>query len=1020
MRPLKLRVEGLRSYRSATEIEFPDDNLMAIVGDTGAGKSSLLEGITYALYGWSTWSGQAGDLISDHAATMTVELTFRAEGRTQVVTRSMSRGAYPPPVHKLECLDDHRRVDGKSAVTRAVEELLGGLDVNGFLRTVILPQGRFAQLLMASKAERDGVLKNIFRVDHLEATRERARVLVEALRPKFDALKVLRMRYLEDPAASEKDALRRLAGAEERAAELSAAGEAISKAEADSRKAAERAVLIQTVSEALRVSEVSAAAAALRELAGEAAERDQRIAAAEAMCERLQTEVTARRTDLADLERAHGSVAVLTGVRSAVSGLIQDASDVLDLMDEYGLRQEEVSATEKEVARLEAQAKAAQQLEAQAKSHAEEARRLVASRTVERDAVREAVRRARETRDRARDAAHRWEEESAEIPNRDLTAKQAAQALSTAEAGLARTRTQVEELRRIHSAAHAAAGLSPGDACPICTRKLPPGFEPPGAPSLDAAEADATQADALAQAARRDSLAAGAALDEAKRSTERERLAYEDAASDLKDALAKLTDLAASAGPVGADDIDSDDVIDSFETLCRRAESDAQKIEEKATDAVRQCGEVTARLDEALTALGRFRREVDRISQSRSRAVERMTERLGAIPQNLRPAVPLLGSELVDSDVRPALMALDVSPQVAEVEQRLLELDEARKSLDASIEAGEKADREVAKLRRDRRERVEQPALTQIGILDQAAARLNAAAQTLGGGDVPIVSDRSNLSACADWGAALEDKARQLSVRASEQETEARQQQGDADGRVKEVLAKVGLADHEALNEARVMVLADSREAERDLNRARRELPVVRDLEQRLAAGEQFLDTVERVRQLLLDSAFIGAFIGRRQRSLLGVATTILGRMTRDRFGFSPDFDVLDRWSGQPRSPRTLSGGESFMASLALALAMVELAARAGGRLEALFLDEGFGALDTSSLEAALDALEERSRSGRLVAVISHVRAVAERIPNVLLVKSTATGTTASWLTERERIAAYEGELTDAMAGLLS
>jgi exonuclease SbcC len=1020
MRPLKLRVEGVRSYRAATEIEFPDANLMAIVGDTGAGKSSLLEGITYALYGWSTWSGQAGDLISDHATTMTVELTFRAEGRTWVATRSMSRGAYPPPIHKLECRDDHRRVDGKSAVTRAVEDLLGGLDVNGFLRTVILPQGRFAQVLTATKTERDGVLKNIFRVDHLEAARERARVLLEALRPQFDALKVHRMGYLEDPAASENDALRRLSTSEERAAELSAAAEAISRAEADSKKAMERGASIRSATETLRIDEVRAASAVLLELAEEASELDRRIVGAEETCQQLEADVTAQRIALANLEQAHGGVAQLTGIRSALSSLTQDASDLLALLDEYDLRREEVSATEKEVARLESEALAAQQLESQARSKAEEARRLVARRIADRDAVREAVRRARETRDRARETADRWEEASAGIPDRELAAEEAAEELSQAEAELARTRTQVEELRKIHSAAHAAAGLSPGDSCPICARKLPTGFHPPAEPSLDAAEVDATHADAVAQAARGNSHVATAALEEAMRSAEREHIAHEGAANDLKVALAKLTDLTASSEPVGQDDIDGDALLDPFETLCQQAESDTQDVEEKATDAVRQSAHATSRLDEALTALGRVRREAERVARSRSRAVDRVTERLGAIPQDLRPVVPLLEPELPASDVRPALMDLDVSPQLTEVGQRLLKLDEARKSLDALIEAAETADRELKELSRDRRERVEQPALTQIGVLDQAAARLGPVAQLLAGGDVPVVSDRSNLSACADWGEALEDKARELSVRASEEEADLRQKQDEAEALVAETLAEVGLTDHDELSEARAMVLADRREAEKDLGRARRELPIVRELEQRLAAGQQFLDTVENVRQLLLDSAFVGAFIDRRQRSLLGVATTILGQMTRDRFGFSADFEVLDRWSGQPRSPRTLSGGESFMASLALALAMVELAARAGGRLEALFLDEGFGALDASSLEAALDALEERSRSGRLVAVISHVRAVAERIPNVLCIKSTATGTTASWLTERERVAVYEGEVTDAMAGLLS
>jgi exonuclease SbcC len=128
----------------------------------------------------------------------------------------------------------------------------------------------------------------------------------------------------------------------------------------------------------------------------------------------------------------------------------------------------------------------------------------------------------------------------------------------------------------------------------------------------------------------------------------------------------------------------------------------------------------------------------------------------------------------------------------------------------------------------------------------------------------------------------------------------------------------------------------------------------------------------------------------------------------------------VDKHTGQPRSPRTLSGGESFLASLALALGMVELAGRAGGRLDALFLDEGFGALDNVSLDAALDALEARAASGRLVAVISHVRSITERIEDVLAIRATPAGSEAHWLTSSERTQEITHELTESIAsGLL-
>ena len=168
--------------------------------------------------------------------------------------------------------------------------------------------------------------------------------------------------------------------------------------------------------------------------------------------------------------------------------------------------------------------------------------------------------------------------------------------------------------------------------------------------------------------------------------------------------------------------------------------------------------------------------------------------------------------------------------------------------------------------------------------------------------------------------------------------------------------------------------------------------------------------------RMLGDGGFVRHVIELRQKNLLAVASTILQDMTARRYGFAADFQVLDIVTGQPRSARTLSGGETFMASLALALALVEIAGRAGGRLDALFLDEGFGSLDANALDAALGTLEARAGDGRLVVLVSHIKAVAERITDVLEVRRKPTGSEAIWrgALERDQMVAEELE-----AGLL-
>ena len=103
---------------------------------------------------------------------------------------------------------------------------------------------------------------------------------------------------------------------------------------------------------------------------------------------------------------------------------------------------------------------------------------------------------------------------------------------------------------------------------------------------------------------------------------------------------------------------------------------------------------------------------------------------------------------------------------------------------------------------------------------------------------------------------------------------------------------------------------------------------------------------------------------------------------------------MLDAHTGRLRTPQSLSGGETFLASLALALGLGEVVtARAGGiLLDTLFVDEGFGSLDPETLELAMRTLDDLRVGGRTVGVISHVEAMKEQLPAQLAVEATPQG----------------------------
>ena len=106
------------------------------------------------------------------------------------------------------------------------------------------------------------------------------------------------------------------------------------------------------------------------------------------------------------------------------------------------------------------------------------------------------------------------------------------------------------------------------------------------------------------------------------------------------------------------------------------------------------------------------------------------------------------------------------------------------------------------------------------------------------------------------------------------------------------------------------------------------------------------------------------------------------------------DLDVIDHYNGSERSADTLSGGEAFLASLALALGLSdEVQASAGGiRMDTLFVDEGFGSLSENALELAMKALTGLSEGNRLVGIISHVSELKERIDRQIVVTKDRTG----------------------------
>lgn len=183
------------------------------------------------------------------------------------------------------------------------------------------------------------------------------------------------------------------------------------------------------------------------------------------------------------------------------------------------------------------------------------------------------------------------------------------------------------------------------------------------------------------------------------------------------------------------------------------------------------------------------------------------------------------------------------------------------------------------------------------------------------------------------------------------------------------------------------LAVSEARAALKDM---RDKLAEKRKCKEQAKAARSEADVARALAQHLTAPGFKGWLLAAAFDRLVSGASERLRELSSGQYTFQSngkfEFDVVDHANaGETRSAKTLSGGETFLASLALALALAEhvsdLAAAGTARLESIFLDEGFGALDGETLDIVATAIEELATKGRTVGIVTHVTDLAERIP---------------------------------------
>ena len=979
MRPHRIRLQAFGPFAGEVEVDLDAlaaDGLFLLHGDTGSGKTTLLDGIGFALYGRVPGvRGKTGRLRSDHAdpAVRTeVELEVTLGGRRWRITRSpaqerpKSRGTGTTTEQARIRLDELHAGQWVSVSTRIDEasaelDPLLGMSADQFFQVVLLPQGEFAQFLRADSGKRGELLQRLFATERFKAVED----WLVARRTTTSATVAVARQELAVLAA-------RLAQAAGVPAPQEPAPGWGPELLGDATAACERA------------RSASAATTAARDAAREGAERAARL---HRLQERRRSAL-ARRTALDAVRPLHEALEV--ELKAAAR-----AAELAGVLDDAAVRERAAVA---------------------ARSGEASARAQLTAVAVASDAGPAALRAAADTARRRggrlealRSVADALAEERSQQAAADAEAQRLTGSLGGLEQQLAALPVRRAAARDAVQTARAAVE------------------------SLPAAQDRGTTLAAACTEAR--GLQASRVQEERLREEHvraRESLVVlREREHELREArfvsmVAELADRLEDGAPceVCGSTAHPDPYLGDGDGVTRDDEDRARRAAEQAARAVAEV-EARAAAQAAVTAGHR-----DRLAATGAVVVdlpllERQEADARAQVTALRAAAGRLGAATA------ALEAVDTEGAGAEGERVRLAADRdaaLRRADEAGIRAGSAADR-----LRDELDGAADLAAA-LAATSACAAACDAALEAVADAERASVeavrAAATALSAAEAVGfvgvapahAALRSQAwrddAQLRLRAGDDELAA-VEAALADPELQDLPAEPAdvATTTAALREADLRV-REAGGAEAAASERLRQLDqLVPQLEQARAALVPLEQTAAQVRRLAdlcsggganaLKMTLTSFVLAARLEEVAAVASSRLLQMTQGRYslvhtdgavkgGARSGLGLLarDGWTGQDRETSTLSGGETFLASLALALGLADVVqAEAGGtRIEALFVDEGFGTLDEDTLDEVMDVLDGLREGGRVVGLVSHVAELRARIPAQVHVRKTRRG----------------------------
>lgn len=1020
MRPLRLTMEAFGSYGKKTVIDFTElgeRSFFLIHGRTGSGKTTLLDAICFAFYGEVSMAGRTGTMMrTDEApreARTSVDLVFVLGAQKYHIWRapsyerpkkdgsaltSVQASAMLWQVEDGEKGEERVLAQRPLTVTQKMTELLGFGPVE-FRQVVLLPQGAFRDLLTAKVDEREKLLAILFKTERYRRLEELLKVRAKAMEERRKEIKTLEEALLAGgkeeslaahiAASEEKE--KSLAALEKRAEELKGKHEAAQSEEQKGLRAAELLTRLETARKDRAEHEKKRGAVDRYRAQLKEAQRAAQIEDVAALAARDREKAKEREDERRAAEKRHEKAA--RERKTAEDALAHEKAreDELEAGKAKTRKLEEYSVLSVELSQA---ADRAKESEGKAQRAADEARKAKDAREAFAAELLALGTREKELAERAAKAdglslqLSQKEKERESRQNLADLQKRAAQAeKAAARAGeRAAAALQEHEMKRASQralelvymegqAALLASGLAEGEPCPVCGSKTHPQL---------ALSDDVVPEKAQVESARRETEKAEKARQEAEKAQTAAEAAVCAIRGELSAAQKSLAQTTEDEGSLAA-------AIASLQAEAKAAREAAAAQKEAAAERET----LAAKLLQAEAAEKETAKRAEKAKGEAAQAAGALQEKRASLPEEYREPKRLeMALAKVKSDVAAREKAKTVAQDAFALAERSLAAakaaaEAARASSQAAQEEARKSETVLAKRLED------------AGFSDEAAFR---AVLT---GHFATAAGREEVEKRIR---AYEDAQTAL----AEAEKKAAR---EAAGVAKPDLAKLKAAREEAS----AAWTAGTREAAALAQELKERRSREEQLE-KLAAEARTLEDAYHTAGILAEVA-VGQNAHRMHfqtyvlRTILAEVTDAanqrLLRMTHGQYRMERregvadrrqsaglDLEIFDENTGCARPLATLSGGESFLAALALALGLADVVTSyAGGiRLDTIFIDEGFGTLDAETLDLAIKTLMELQKGGRLVGIISHVEELKSRIDVRLEVEKGEDGSTARFV----------------------